>query len=78
MTIRKNISDAKAQLSELIDRVEAGEEVIIGRGGKPVAKIIPFDKKSERRVQGKLKGKITIQDDFDELPEDFEEFFRGS
>lgn len=70
MTIT-NISRAKAQLSALIARVEAGEEVIIGRAGKPVAKLVPFDRPTRRRQPGALKGEITVAPDFDELPDDF-------
>lgn len=70
-----NISDAKAQLSALIERVLSGDEVIIGKAGKPVAKIIPYDKKAEKRTPGALKDKIRISDDFDDLPEEIAEAF---
>lgn len=70
-----NISHAKAQLSALIARVEAGEEVIIGKAGKPVAKLVPFDRPSRPRQPGALKGEITIAPDFDELPDDLMEAF---
>jgi prevent-host-death family protein len=65
-----NISEAKAQLSALIERVLAGEEVIIGKAGKPVAKLIRYERNKEIRRPGALKGKIKIASDFDELPED--------
>lgn len=65
-----NISEAKAQLSALIEKVLAGEEVIIGKAGKPVAKLIRYEYSKEPRYPGALKGKIKIADDFDELPED--------
>ena len=70
-----NISEAKAQLSALIERVMAGEEVIIGKAGKPVAKLVRYQRKVEQRRPGALKGKIKIADDFDELPEDIAEAF---
>lgn len=70
-----NISEAKAQLSALIEKVLAGEEVIIGKAGKPVAKLIRYERSEESRRPGALKGQIRIADDFDELPEDIAEAF---
>lgn len=65
-----NITEAKAQLSALLERVAAGEEIVIGKAGKPVARLVRFDRPQQPRVPGRLKGKIRIADDFDELPED--------
>ena len=65
-----NISEAKAQLSKLIEKVLAGEDVIIGKAGKPVARLIRYKRSKQIRQPGALKGKIKIADDFDELPED--------
>jgi prevent-host-death family protein len=65
-----NISEAKAQLSALIEKVLAGQEVIIGKAGKPVAKLIRYERSEEPRRPGALRGKIKIAEDFDELPED--------
>ena len=65
-----NISEAKAQLSALIEKVIAGEEVIIGKAGKPVARLIRYERNRQARQPGALQGKITIADDFDALPED--------
>jgi prevent-host-death family protein len=65
-----NISEAKAHLSALIEKVLAGEEVIIGKAGKPVARLIKFENRRNARQPGALKGKIKIADDFDELPDD--------
>ena len=78
MAIRKNISEVKAQLSALVERVEQGEEVIIGRAGRPVAKIVRFSKEEKRRVPDQLKGQIRIEDDFDKLPEDLFNLFSGT
>ena len=52
-----NISEAKAQLSALIEKVLAGEEVIIGKAGRPVAKLIRYDRSEKPRQPGSLKGK---------------------
>lgn len=65
-----NISEAKAQLSALIEKVLAGEEVIIGKAGKPVARLVRYTEPAVRRRPGALKGKIRIAEDFDELPPD--------
>lgn len=70
-----NISEAKAQLSALIEKVTAGEEVIIGKAGKPVARIIKYENNRQSRRPGALKGKIKIVNDFDGLPDDIAEAF---
>lgn len=68
-----NISEAKAQLSALIEKVLAGEDVIIGKAGKPVARLVRFTEPMAQRRPGALKGKIRIADDFDRLPPDIAE-----
>ncbi len=70
-----NISEAKAQLSALVEKVLAGEEVIIGKAGKPVAKLVRYQRRAEPRRPGALKGKIKIAKDFDDLPADIAEAF---
>jgi prevent-host-death family protein len=74
-----NISDAKATLSQLIERVMKGEEIIIGKAGKPVAKLVPYDADMAPRAlgAGKWKGNIWIADDFDDLPDDLIALFTG-
>jgi prevent-host-death family protein len=74
-----NVSDAKATLPKLIERVLQGEEIIIGKGGKPVAKLIPFDMNAKPRQlgAGKWKGRIWLADDFDDLPNDVLLLFTG-
>ena len=69
--------EAKTNLSRLVERVEAGEEVVIGRAGKPVARLVRYQPEQRRRVPGALKGRIHIADDFDELPEEVAAAFRG-
>ncbi|MBM4353699.1 MAG: type II toxin-antitoxin system prevent-host-death family antitoxin [Deltaproteobacteria bacterium] len=68
-----SISEAKAQLSALVERVLQGEEVIISRAGKPVAVLRAYDASRRPRVAGRLKGKVRIAADFDVLPEDIAE-----
>ena len=70
-----NISEAKAQLSALIEKVLSGQEVIIGKAGKPVAKIVPYNRSEEKRTPGALKGKIKIAPDFKEMPDDIADAF---
>lgn len=57
--------EAKSQLSRLVDRAAAGEEVVIARAGKPVAKLVPADEKPKKRQLGVWKGKIWLADDWD-------------
>ena len=75
-----NISDAKASLSRLIEQVMQGEEVIIGKAGKPVARLVPYDADLSPRVlgSGAWKGKIWMADDFDDLPEEVLALFTGA
>jgi len=70
-----NISEAKARLSALIEKVMAGQEVVIGKAGKPVAKLVRYERSEKPRKPGALKGKIKISDDFDELPKDIAKAF---
>ncbi len=70
-----NISEAKAQLSALIEKVRGGKEIIIGKAGKPVARLVRYERSDKPRQPGALQGKIKIADDFDELPDDMAEAF---
>jgi prevent-host-death family protein len=60
-----NIHAAKTQLSRLVDAAAAGEEIIIARAGKPVARLVPFTAQSERRRLGMLAGQLNVPADFD-------------
>jgi prevent-host-death family protein len=73
-----NIHDAKTHFSKLIEAVVHGEQVIIARAGKPVAKLIAIGAQVQARKPGALKGKINIAEDFDApLPEDIAAAFEG-
>ena len=74
MVIR-NISEAKAELSALIEAVQNGSEVIIAKAGKPVARLVAFRGPAQPRVPGSMAGEIWIASDFDTLPNDMEEVF---
>ncbi len=64
------ITDAKAHLSALIARVERGEEVVIKRGGRPVAVLQRYTEDARPLEPGALRGRIRVAEDFDELPPD--------
>lgn len=70
-----NIADAKANLSRLLSKVLLGEQVIISKAGKPIARIVPFNGSAKVRKSGVLKGQIEISPDFDELPVDLKKAF---
>ena len=75
---RVNIQQAKTGLSKLVERAEAGEEVIITRAGKPAAKLVPFIPRGGHRRLGLLDGKFKIPENFNEpLPESVLRTFEG-
>jgi prevent-host-death family protein len=68
--------EAKTQLSKLVERAEAGEDIVIARNGKPVARLVSVaPKNSLEAVRGALRGQIHLREDFDELPDDIAEAF---
>lgn len=76
MPVQINIYEAKTAFSKLINKAIAGEEIIIARSGKPVAKLVPYQKPGVDRIPGSAKGKIRISKDFDApLPDDILEAF---
>ncbi len=71
-----NIHEAKTHLSRLVERVLAGEEIVIARAGKPVAKLVPVEKRTARRTPGSARGRIQMSDDFDApLPDELQRHF---
>jgi prevent-host-death family protein len=63
--------EAKTKLSQLVERAEAGEDIVIQRNGKPVARLVPIAGTSSlEAVRGAWRGRVRIADDFEELPED--------
>jgi prevent-host-death family protein len=73
-----NVYEAKTHLSQLLDRAAAGEEIVIARAGRPVARLVALAEPSpRRRVPGAWRGKVTIADDFDDLPAEVDAAFRG-
>lgn len=72
-----NMHEAKTTLSRLVERARAGEEIIIGKAGEPLVKLVPVKRRTKPRVPGKWRGKVWIADDFDELPNDILDAFEG-
>jgi prevent-host-death family protein len=73
-----NLYEAKTALSQLVDRAAAGEEIIIAKAGRPLAKLVPFDRPGRRRTPGGWAGKARIADDFDApLPDQLLDAFEG-
>jgi len=72
-----NVHEAKTHLSRLLERVSAGEEIVIAKAGRPVAKLIPYLESDEPRKPGAWKGRVWMADDFDELPPDILAAFYG-
>jgi len=71
-----NIHEAKTNLSRLLVRVELGEEIILARAGKPVARLAPMERKSVKRRLGSAAGEFQTPDDFNApLPPEIEETF---
>ncbi len=76
MAVTVNVHEAKTHLSKLLERVMGGEEVIIARAGRPVARLVPIEEKPARRVPGSAAGRVVIAPDFDApLPDDILEAF---
>lgn len=73
-----NIHEAKTHLSRLVEQAAAGEEIIIAKGGKPVARLVPLAASPERRRLGLFKGRLNVPDDFDApLPDHMLALFEG-
>jgi len=74
-----NLYDAKTNLSQLVDRASAGEEIVIAKAGRPLARLVPLQAPSRApRVPGALKGEIEIAPDFEApLPDGIARGFRG-
>jgi prevent-host-death family protein len=78
MPLTINIYDAKTSLSQLVERASAGEEIIIAKAGRPMARLAPLRSTRTPNLIGALAGQIEIGPDFDApLPEDIMAAFRG-
>ncbi len=76
-----NLYEAKTNLSKLVDRAAAGEEIVIAKAGRPLARLVPVEKKAELepRPLGLFKGLVKVEDNFDDpLPDDIlDAFYNG-
>ena len=71
-----NVHEAKTHLSKLLEQVRLGEEVVIAKSGKPVARLVAIEGARKRREPGSAKGSITIAEDFDApLPDEIQRYF---
>ena len=73
-----NVHEAKTQLSRLLEAVEAGDEVVIARSGRPVARLVPLEPVAPQRRLGVLEGRFKVPEDFDApLPDELRALFEG-
>jgi prevent-host-death family protein len=72
-----NVHEAKTHLSRLLERVEAGEEIVVARAGRPIARIVPFRIRTQPRVPGAWRGKVQMASDFDAVDEALLADFEG-
>ncbi len=78
MTETFNVHAAKTHLSKLLERVERGEEIVIARAGRPIARLVPEPQRPKRRQLGTAKGQIVIHESFDDpLPDWLLDLFEG-
>jgi prevent-host-death family protein len=72
-----NMHEAKTHLSRLVERVERGEEILIARGGRPVARLVPLATRTSHREPGLWRGRVRLAPDFDETPADLLDAFEA-
>ena len=78
--VEVNIHEAKTHLSRLVARAAAGEEIVIAKAGKPMARLVAYREKTEPRQAGSLKGQIWMSDDWDSdaVNEEIAKLFEGN
>ena len=72
-----NVHEAKTHLSRLLERVEGGEEIVIARAGRPIARLVPYRAQTAKRTPGAWRGLVELATDFDDLPAPLDAAFRG-
>lgn len=72
-----NVHEAKTHLSRLIDRAAAGEEIIVARAGRPVARLVALDERRRARQPGSLRGRVTVLDGAGATPDWLLDAFEG-
>jgi prevent-host-death family protein len=73
-----NLYDAKTNLSRLVERAAAGEEIVVAKAGRPLARLVPLEKPARTRELGFFAGQVVVGPDFDDpLPEEIQAAFDG-
>ena len=72
-----NTHEAKTQLSKLLERAAAGEEIVIAKAGRPMALLVPYRTVREPRRPGQWRGQVWLADDFDRTPPEVIDAFHG-
>ena len=70
MSTTLNITEARARFSEIVDQVSRGEEIIITRMGRPIARLTRYEEAASHRRLGFFEGKIRLAENFDDWPAD--------
>lgn len=78
MSTTVNVYEAKTNLSRLLDQVERGDEVIVARAGRPIARLAPLRAAPRPITLGVLSGRVALPDDFDVADQDIADLFEGS
>lgn len=68
------IHEAKTHFSRLVARAESGEEIVVRRGAVPVAKIVAYRPETSPRRPGRLRGRIVVAEDFEEIPPELRDY----
>ena len=71
-----SVHEAKTHLSRLLESVSAGDEVIISKSGKPVARLVPIASRESKVILGSDRGKVQMSRDFNKTPKDFGEYLK--
>ncbi len=78
MSTLVNVHEAKTHLSRLLDRAAAGEEIVVARAGRPVARLVALAPERPPRIPGRMRGKITLAVDYDTTPPWLIDAFEGT
>lgn len=73
-----NVHAAKTHLSRLVDRAVDGEDVVIGKSGRPLVRLVPYGQGKSPREPGRWAGRLTVADDFDATPDWLLDAFEGA